>query len=129
MDIRVYYEDTDCGGIVYYANYLRYFERSRTEYLESRGIFVKDCLAKGFSFVVAHQDIDYKAPGRYGDILNIETRVSKISNASFIFEYAVKNKNTDQLIAAGSTVMVCVDKDIQPIGIPREVREKLSSQT
>ena len=83
MDIRIYYEDSDCGGIVYYANYLKYFERGRTEYLESRGIFVKECLAKGFSFVVAHQDIDYKAPGRYGDILNIETRVSKISNASF----------------------------------------------
>ena len=129
MDIRIYYEDTDCGGIVYYANYLRYFERSRTEYLESRDIFVRDCLAKGFSFVVAHQDIDYKAPAHYGDILNIEIRVSKISNASFVFEYEVKNKNTDQLIAAGSTVMVCVDKDIQPIGIPREFREKLSAKT
>ena len=62
MDIRIYYEDTDCGGIVYYANYLKYFERGRTEYLESRGIFVKECLAKGFSFVVAHQDIGLQGP-------------------------------------------------------------------
>ena len=84
MDIRIYYEDTDCGGVVYYANYLRYFERARTELLEARGIFVKECVPKGFFFVVAHQDIDYKSPAFYADVLNIETRISKISSASLI---------------------------------------------
>ena len=125
MDIRIYYEDTDSGGVVYYANYLRYFERARTEYLEGRGIFVKECILRGFFFVVAHQDIDYKAPALYADILHIETKVSKISSASVIFDYVVKNKKTNQLIATASTTLVCVNKDIQPIKIPREIKEKL----
>lgn len=126
MDVRIYYEDTDCGGVVYYANYLRYFERSRTEYLEKRGIFVKECIPKGFFFVVAHQDIDYKAPAFYADTLNIETKVSRLSSASMVFDYAVRNKKTGQLIATASTTLVCVNQDIQPIKIPQEVREKLS---
>src|SRR3989338_832104 len=118
MDIRIYYEDTDCGGVVYYANYLRYFERSRTEYLENRGIFVKECIPKGFFFVVAHQDIDYKAPAFYADILNIETKVSKLSSASMVFDYAVRNKKPGQLVVTASTTLVCVNQDIQPIRIP-----------
>lgn len=127
MDIRIYYEDTDCGGVVYYANYLRYFERSRTEYLESKGVFVKECVPKGFFFVVAHQDIDYKAPAYYADVLSIETKISKLASASITFDYIVRNKKTDQLIVTASTIMACVNQDIQPIKIPREIREKLTS--
>lgn len=127
MDVRIYYEDTDCGGVVYYANYLKYFERGRTEYLETRGIFVEECIPKGFFFVVAHQDIDYKAPAFYADVLHIETKVSKISSASIIFDYVVKNKKTEQLIATASTILVCVDRDIQPMKIPKDVREKLAA--
>ena len=132
MEIRIYYEDTDCGGVVYYANYLRYFERARTEYLESRGIFVKECLPagqagipQGFFFVVAHQDVDYKAPAFYADILDIKTKISKLSSASLVFDYSVRNKKTSQLIAVASTVLVCVNKALQPIKIPQEVRAKL----
>lgn len=125
MDIRIYYEDTDCGGVVYYANYLRYFERARTEYLETRGIFVKECIPKGFFFVVAHQDIDYKAPAFYGDVLNIEIKVSGISGASFGFDYVVRNKKSSQIIATAGTTLACVNKDIQPMKIPQDVRDKL----
>lgn len=127
MDIRIYYEDTDCGGVVYYANYLKYFERTRTEYLETRGIFVKECIPKGFFFVVAHQDIDYKAPAYYADVLSIATKISKLASASITFDYIIRNKKTDQLIVTASTIMACVNKDIQPIKIPREIREKLAS--
>ena len=127
MDVRIYYEDTDCGGVVYYANYLRYFEHSRTEYLESKGVFVKECIPKGFFFVVAHQDIDYKAPAYYADVLSIETKISKLASASITFDYIVRNKKTGQLIVTASTIMACVNKDIQPIKIPRETREKLAS--
>lgn len=126
MDIRIYYEDTDCGGVVYYANYLRYFERSRTEYLESKGVFVKECIPKGFFFVVAHQDIDYKAPAYYADVLSIETRIYRIASASITFDYIVRNKKTGQLIASASTMLVCVNKDIQPIKIPRKIKDKLT---
>jgi len=125
MDIRIYYEDTDCGGVVYYANYLKYFERSRTEYFENKGIFVKECIPKGFFFVVAHQDIDYKAPAFYADVLNIETKASRVALASIVFDYTVKNKKTSQLIATASTVLVCVNSDIQPVKIPQEIKDKL----
>ena len=125
MDIRIYYEDTDCGGVVYYANYLKYFERARTEYFENRGVFVKECIPKGFFFVVAHQDIDYKAPAFYADILSVEARISKVSSASILFDYVVKNKLTGQLVAVANTVLVGVNSDIQPIKIPQEIRDKL----
>lgn len=125
MDIRIYYEDTDCGGVVYYANYLKYFERSRTEYLEKRGIFIKECILRGFFFVVAHQDIDYKAPAFYADILNIETKIYKITSSSIVFDYVVTNRETKKLIATASTVLVCVNKDIQPIKIPQQIKDKL----
>lgn len=125
MDIRIYYEDTDCGGVVYYANYLKYFERSRTEYLEAKGIFIKECVARGFFFVVAHQDIDYKGPAFYADILTIETKISKITTSGVVFDYVVTNKATKQLIATASTILVCVNKNIQPIKIPQEIKDKL----
>ncbi len=125
MDIRIYYEDTDCGGVVYYANYLRYFERSRTEYFEGRGIFVEECIPKGFFFVVAHQTVDYKSPAFYADVLSIETKIAKISSASITFEYIVRNNKNAKVIVTGTTVLVCVNKGIQPIKIPQEIKAKL----
>ena len=69
MEIRIYYEDTDCGGVVYYANYLKYFERARTHYLEARGVSVAEMLKGGIQFMVVRADIEYRSPGRYGDRL------------------------------------------------------------
>ncbi|MBU0754116.1 MAG: acyl-CoA thioesterase, partial [Planctomycetes bacterium] len=65
MDIRVYYEDTDSGGVVYYANYLRFFERDRTEYFRERGIGVAEYDAKGVLFVVADVEIAYRASAHH----------------------------------------------------------------
>ena len=73
MDIRIYYEDTDCGGGVYYGNYLKYFERARTQYLEERGLSVAGLMKEGTVFVVVHAEVDYRSPARYGDRLIIET--------------------------------------------------------
>ena len=67
MEIRIYYEDTDCGGVVYYANYLKYFERARTQYLEERGLSVAGLMNEGTVFVVVHAEVDYRSPARYGD--------------------------------------------------------------
>ncbi len=66
MEIRIYYEDTDCGGVVYYANYLKYFERARTDYLEQRGLSVAQLMKEGTVFMVVHAEINYKSPARYG---------------------------------------------------------------
>ena len=69
MEIRIYYEDTDCGGVVYYANYLKYFERARTQYLEERGLSVAELRDGGTQFMVVHAELDYRSPARYGDTL------------------------------------------------------------
>ena len=93
MEVRVYYEDTDCGGVVYYASYLRYFERARTELLRSVDIDIGNLAEKGILFIVSRAEIDYLFPARYGEILRIESTVSQIKNASFIITYQVINKN------------------------------------
>ena len=69
MEVRIYYEDTDCGGVVYYGNYLKYFERARTQYLEERGLSVAELMKEGTVFVVVHAEVDYRSPARYGDRL------------------------------------------------------------
>lgn len=77
FDLRIYYEDTDCGGVVYYANYLKYFERARTHCLEARGVAVSAQLQEGTQFVVVHAELDCRSPARYGDVLTIETTLRK----------------------------------------------------
>ena len=83
MDIRIYYEDTDCGGVVYYANYLKYFERARTDFLEQRGLSVAGILKQGTQFMVVRAEVNYRSPARYGETLIIEKRVSEPSLPRF----------------------------------------------
>ena len=94
MEIKIYYEDTDCGGVVYYANYLKYFERARTHYLEDARISVVGLMAEGTIFVVVHAEVDYWSPARYGETLVIETVVSEMTAASFTFAHVVRTKST-----------------------------------
>ncbi|MCP9455755.1 MAG: YbgC/FadM family acyl-CoA thioesterase [Nitrospira sp.] len=109
MEIRVYYEDTDCGGVVYYANYLRYFERARTEYLESRGRSVAQLMEEGTVFVVVHAEVHYHAPARYGDCLVVETEVVERGAASLTFRHVVREKRSGRLIVTGSTRLAATD--------------------
>ncbi|HSS29574.1 MAG TPA: YbgC/FadM family acyl-CoA thioesterase [Nitrospiraceae bacterium] len=102
MDIQIYYEDTDCGGMVYYANYLKYFERARTHYLEERGLSVAGLLKEGTVFVVVHAEVDYRSPARYGDRLIIDTVVSDMTAASFTFTHVIRERETQRVIVEGS---------------------------
>jgi acyl-CoA thioester hydrolase len=102
MDIQIYYEDTDCGGMVYYANYLEYFERARTHYLEERGLSVAGLLKEGTVFVVVHAEVDYRSPARYGDRLIIDTVVSDMTAASFTFSHVIRERETQRVIVEGS---------------------------
>jgi acyl-CoA thioester hydrolase len=102
MDIKIYYEDTDCGGVVYYANYLKYFERARTDYLEARGISVAELMNGGILFVVVHAEVIYRSPARYGDVLTIESAVTDVGLASFTCAHLVKDKRSGRMIVEGS---------------------------
>ena len=102
MDIQIYYEDTDCGGMVYYANYLKYFERARTHYLEERGLSVAGLLKEGTVFVVVHAELDYRSPARFGDRLIIDTVVSDMTAASFTFSHVIRERESQRVIVEGS---------------------------
>jgi acyl-CoA thioester hydrolase len=109
MLIRIYYEDTDCGGIVYYANYLKYFERARTQYLEERGLSVAWLMKEGTVFVVVHAEVDYRSPAHYGDRLSIETVVSDISAASFTFSHVIRERESQRVVVEGSARLAATD--------------------
>ncbi len=125
MKIKIYYHHTDCGGVVYYANYLSFLEEARTEYLAEKGLSVKELADQGTLFVVARQEIDYKFPGFYGDTLEIDTRLTNIGGAKLEFEYEIKNQK-GQLNCKAKTVLVCVDSGLKPKAISADVRKLIS---
>ncbi len=124
MQVKIYYHHTDAGGVVYYANYLEFLEEARTEFLAERGVSVKGLAGDGTLFVVARQEIDYKARAVYGDILKITTKISGSSGVRINFEHEIKNQD-NQLIVKARTILVCVDKTFRPKAIPDEIQQNL----
>lgn len=129
MQIRVYYEDTDCGGVVYYANFLRYFERARTEFLRDRGFEVAAYAAAGLVFVVSHAEISYQAPGRYNDLLDIETSVVDITRTSLTFAHTIHRVSDQRVIVEGAARLVCVDERGKPRRLPEDLITVLQQDT
>ncbi len=125
IEIKIYYEDTDSGGVVYYANYLRYMERGRTEYLAERGISVKDLMDRGTIFVVTRAEIDYKSSVRYGDTIVLETNVTEKTGATLLFQHRITDKASGRLLVEGKIRMVCADLSIRPKRLPPELAEHI----
>ncbi len=113
MEVRIYYEDTDCGGVVYYANYLRYFERARTRYLEERGLSVAGLRDQGTQFMVVHAELDYRSPARYGETLMIETTLAEVNQASFTFAHVLREKVSRRVVVEGAAKLVTVDEQLK----------------
>lgn len=109
MDIHIYYEDTDCGGVVYYANYLKYFERARTHHLEDHGISVASLQQQGTWFVVTHAEVHYRSPARYGETLQIQTTVSSTRKVSLTFHHRITELHSARLVVEGSATLVAVN--------------------
>ncbi len=126
MKIRVYYEDTDCGNVVYYANYLKYMERSRTEYLRERDIDLAEYHAKGYLFTVAEAHVRYKAPARYNDLLDADSLVTETTNSSIVFTTAIKRAQDGLLLVNGEVRLVCINATGHPTRIPEEIRKALA---
>ena len=125
MKKKIYYHNTDCGGVVYYGEYLKFFEEARTELMREKGIPIEDLMKEDILFVVARQEIDYRFPAHYADILEIQTRLTHTSKVKIEFVYEIKNQN-NQIISTGRTVVVCVDKNLKPKTIPESIRNKMS---
>ena len=106
---RVIYGDTDKMGIVYYANYLRWFERGRCEFLRQLGVPYGDIEARGIHFPVVEANCRYVKPAHYDDVVLIETRLDSVSRRTLIFSYRILREGEDVPLATGSTKHACVD--------------------
>lgn len=123
--IKVRYAETDQMGVVYYANYLIWFEVARTEYLLSQGLDYRDVEREGFFMAVVEARCVYKAPARYGDEIVVEAQAVDVKNTSFKFQYKVMRGSDRFLLAEGTTAHVLVDKAMKPKKIPEKFRNLL----
>ncbi|SOE67927.1 (3S)-malyl-CoA thioesterase [Burkholderia sp. OK233] len=119
--IRVYYEDTDAGGIVFYANYLKFFERARTEWLRACGVDQNRLAGEaGAIFIVRSTAVDYRAPARLDDVVKVVSRIERLGRASVDFAQEAWRDGT--LLATGSIRVGCVDRiALRPAAIPPPV--------
>jgi acyl-CoA thioester hydrolase len=125
MEIRVYYEDTDAGGVVYHSNYLKYFERARTEYLRELGLSVGDLAQRGFVFPVVRVEVDYRAPALHDDLLRVETEVLEVGKTSFTLGQQVLRAIDGKLLADGKVKLVCVGPGLKAKRLPEDLLQVL----
>jgi acyl-CoA thioester hydrolase len=124
--VRVYYEDTDAGGVVYYANYLKFMERARTEWLRSLGFDQERVRAEeGVVFAVRRVEVDYLRPARLDDALEVGVRLAARRKASLTFEQAVRTADGTVLVRARVRV-ACLDaREFRPAAIPRRIAAEI----
>lgn len=124
IEVKIYYEDTDCGNVVYYANYLKYMERGRTEHLAEQGFNVSELAAQDTVFVVARVEIDYRSSARLGETIVVKTSIAEMTRTSILFTTAMHDKATGRLIAEASARLVCVDSHGKIKRIPAELQAR-----
>lgn len=134
LPVRVYYEDTDAGRVVYHSNYINFMERARTEWLRSLG-YEQDVLIhqQGIVFVVRSLQVDYLKPALFNDLLLVEAAIHEIGRTSVHFRQNIwrvhKLENTREHLIAGIVRVVCVDAEsFRPKAIPAEIRGKFSGE-
>lgn len=116
-EVRVYYEDTDAGGIVYYANYLKFFERARTEWLRSLGVNQDSLLREHDAmFVVKNVSADYHAPARLDDVIKLTLRIEKLGRASI--QFVQEAWCGERLLNTAHVKVGCVDSALRPRAVP-----------
>ncbi|MGG7645633.1 tol-pal system-associated acyl-CoA thioesterase [Rhodovulum sp. YNF3179] len=126
FDLRVYYEDTDLAGIVYYANYLKFIERARTEWVRGLGIDQGRLKAEsGIVFAVRRVVADYLRPARFDDLLTVETRLAALSPARIVLEQDVLRAG-ERLFAAGVTLVALAETG-RPARLPADIRRALGA--
>jgi len=127
--VRVYYEDTDAGGIVYNANYLKFLERARTEWLRQLGIEQDQLLQLGVAFVVRHIDIEFRNAARFNQRLTVSCQVAQQKRASLIFSQEIADE-TGRTIVTAKVTIACVNiTAMKPIAIPDHVSGVIARAT
>ena len=127
LQVRVYYEDTDAGGVVYHSNYLKFMERARTEWLRHIG-FEQDILIdeNEILFAVRHINIDFHNPARFNELLNVKTHITDQRKASLVFEQIISNQ-TEEIICKAHIKIACLNcKTLKPEPIPETIISELN---
>jgi acyl-CoA thioester hydrolase len=123
--VRVIYGDTDQMGIAYYANYLRWFEIGRNEFIRAKGLRYRDFEERySLRLPVVEAQVTYRTPARYDDVLTVETTIADVKRASARFVYRIRREAEE--IASGSTLHACVDLEGRIQRMPQELRARLS---
>ncbi len=127
--VRVYYEDTDAGGVVYYANYLKFFERGRSEWLNDLGVDQAALLKENVVFVVKKVEIDFAKPAKFNDELEVVSVIKKVRGVSVFFEQRIyKRGDRNQLLCQGEIKIACLNlESFTPCRIPTVVMKELQS--
>ena len=125
--IRVYYEDTDLAGIVYYANYLRFIERARSEMVREAGVDQTAMKASGLVFAVRRVEADYLSPARYDDQIEVRTRLTDVKGASFVMPQEVWRGET--LLFRATVTVVVLNAEGRATRLPADIRAKLGPFT
>ena len=124
LDLRVYIEDTDAGGIVYYVNYLKFMERGRTEYMRALGYGKAAMFSDELMFVVRDVQVTYQRPARLDDELVVTAQVSELRGAVMVFRQSVRCG--DEVLAEGDITIACVDKSgVKPRRLPKELQQQV----
>lgn len=126
---RVIYGDTDQMGVVYYANYLRWFERGRSEFLRQIGRPYPGIEKEGLHFPVVEVQCRYHQSARYDDEIEIETQLNEVSRASLRFSYRISRSTDGALLAEGSTRHACIDGSGKAIRLPADLHRLLAAGT
>jgi len=125
MELRVYYEDTDAGGVVYHARYLHFFERARTEFMRDQGVSVGELHNMGSVFPVVRLEIDYRAPAVLDDLLRVETEVLEVGKSSFTLGQQVVRALDGKLLVDGKVTLVCVGPGMKAKRLPENLVQVL----
>mgnify|MGYP006427498965 CR=1 FL=1 len=125
-ECKVYVEDTDCGGVVYHPNYLKYMDRARSEMLASLGFNERLMFDGNFGFVVHKVEIDYERPAHVSDPLVIKTKLLEKRRVALLFEQSVYHKDTEIRLAIAKIRVACVNAAFRPIKIPEAISAGLT---
>ena len=124
--LRVRFAETDLQGIVFNGNFLMYYDVAWTEYFRALGLDYQKLLEMDADMVLAKTTIEYKAPARFDELLEVYARVSKIGNTSLVFDFAIYPQGEDRLISTASNLYVCIDsKTLKPVPVPDALRQQI----
>ena len=125
--VRIYHEDTDGGGVVYYANYLKFMERARTEWLRARG-FEQDVLLRDrrVLFAVRTLSMDYHRPARFNDLLEVVSRIAEVGGASLTFAQSIRRADSTEVLCGARVKVACIDaENFRARRLPRQLMREI----